>query len=225
MRAKTVRKPYRILSPEVWAEIRRQYIAGISPAEICRRFGVPRSTLTTRRSAEGWDTQREQLKAIRHRLDSSGAAADEQHKVGQEGSDARLPHSRADHGERLYARAPMASGDDVRTCRADTPPSGTGALQDAYREFAGVMNLLVELMVSDEALWTASGSRPSRNILEAAKALEKLQRVERAALGLDERSSSGRTSGVIVLPAKLTVEEWQAQVRSRPEGDVDELEE
>lgn len=212
MCAKTIRKPYRILSPELWTEIRRQYIAGIGPAEICRRFGVPRSTLTTRRSEEDWDTQRDQLQAVRHRLEASCSASEEQLHAGRDVLDVCPAPSRGGSGEQLWPHAPTTNGDDVRTFRTDDPTVGPGSLQEAYLEFSEVMHLMVELMVSDESLGGRCGTRPTRNILEAARALEKLQQVERAALGLDSLASAPATRGVIVVPSKLSIEEWQDQV-------------
>lgn len=213
MPTKSARNQYRILPREIWHEIQRQYLAGRRPAEICRRFGVPRSTLTSRRIAGSWDTQREEFRRIRDDLGSIGpqAGADGRPCLGAQQSDGQ--HSGVSARERLYRRTPASYRSGARNCGPDAAADGASDLQVAYREFSAVLRHWIELMVGEEAAGCSAGIRPSRIVLDAIRALERLQLAERAALGIEKCSQPEPSNVVIVVPAKLSFEEWQAEAQ------------
>lgn len=48
------KRPYRILSAEVWAAIRAEWEAGVNPATLSRRYGVGISSICHRRDRQRW---------------------------------------------------------------------------------------------------------------------------------------------------------------------------
>ena len=48
------KRPYRILSAEVWTAIRAEWEAGVNPATLCRRYTIGVSSICNRRDKGGW---------------------------------------------------------------------------------------------------------------------------------------------------------------------------
>ncbi len=206
------RKPYRILSQEVWAEIRRQYIAGCGPAEICRRFGVARSTLTSRRAKEGWDELCVELGRIRSQKESlvSGSPlAAEQEKAGE---DPPFRFSYESTEDQVMAHGRGVGEDGARNLDTNDVARRADAVNDAYLALAGALRRRVDAVTAEQCLAPGQSQRPHRDVLDAANALEKLQRVERTALGLNNHDSAPRTNVVILVPPKMDPGEWQSAI-------------
>lgn len=213
MRSRHRPKQYGILPCEVWAEVRRQYIAGIGPAELCRRFGVARSTLTTKRARERWDDQRAAAQRLRNECISASTLTDRSESGRALGSSPQLMVSDEGDPQQLNVRTAGWLPSAVRTGAEPENSIRIGATNDAYFKLAGALRRRIDLLVAEQALGTSPSARPSRDLLDAASALEKLQRVERLALGLNDREPATKSSVVILVPSKLTPEEWQRQAQ------------
>lgn len=221
MSTNAVRKPYAIQSRDVWSEIRRQYLGGVRPAELCRRFGLARSTLTTRRSVEGWDEQRLVLQRIKQPsgpLRRAPVPTEEDVTVV-----AQDPPAGANYVslEPDPGRALEVTDIAVRNVAEAASSARASAVNDAYLELAGSLRRRIDLMVTEDSIGTAPGARPSRDVLDAASALEKLQKVERTALGLEAHAAAGPQNVIIVVPPKLSPEVWLARARALREGRVE----
>ncbi len=218
MCANVVRNRYRILPREVWSEIRRQYISGSRPAEICRRFGVSRSTLTTRRDVEGWEAQRAEIVKCRRGLYCSDQPEQGSLDIATTTPRPLLDAVDVQGGQHALQGTRRRARSDVRNGREDGALDNASVLQEAYQELTEALTQQVDRLEAGNVLESESATRPSRTILDAMTALEKLQKIERLALGMDDGRPRA-PSVVIVVPGKLSEEEWTAQARRlRPGG-------
>lgn len=212
--ANSERNSYRILPNEIWSEIRRQFVAGMGPAEICRRFGVARSTLSTRRKAGNWDDQRRVARQIRAECAAPAMGSGKQGGGEKDGLPDQLAALDPAVQEPLWEQDPGGAGHPVRN--PDREGSWSRKIEEvrlAHVSLAAALRRRLDLLVAEGALGVTPGARPSRDVLDVATALEKLQRIERTALGVDDQKI-GTRDVVIVIPAKLSTEEWQARAKT-----------
>ena len=200
---------YRILPPEVWIEIRRMYEEGRPAWLLCREFGIGKSTLMERRRREEWC-----LKSLLNNTLSEVEGVQDRAGYGTAGG---VPGD--GDPEDVDETAVAESG--VQPHPARTPPDGLASgdapavsravVQDVTRShlrMAATIRRRITALLLEEELGAGTGNRRSRAALDAATALEKLQRVERVALGMNEREIAPTASVVIMVPPKLDPEAW-----------------
>ena len=66
----------------------------------------------------------------------------------------------------------------------------------------------IEELLAESNLGMGSRGRVSRSALDLAQAIEKLQKIERTALGLDQRANEHRPHCIVLVPPKMAEEEW-----------------
>lgn len=204
---------YRILPPEVWIEIRRMYEEGRPAWLICREFGIGKSTLMERRRRENW-----RCKSI---YDNS---------LPDDGGEGNSPEGDATDGVYGDAELENAAGgtsaeSGLQPIPARTPPDALASAGDpavnpaavqevtrSHLRLAATIRRKITALLVEPELGAGTGNRRSRAALDAATALEKLQRVERVALGMNEREIAPTTRVVIMVPPKLDPETWQRRV-------------
>lgn len=199
---------YRLLPPEVWSEVRQSYESGRPPTLICREFGIGKSTLMERRRRESWARS-----PLRVQQMGDCAAADERLRDGAGGG---WPGQEGEHAVTELDLLGTAVQPDPGQAAADPPVSleparsaEERAITRSHLRLASTLRHRINSLLLEDELGAGTGNRRSRAVLDAATALEKLQRVERVALGMHERDVAPRTNVVILVPPKLTPEEWQ----------------
>jgi hypothetical protein len=200
---------YQTLPIKAWREIRRRYEAGAPTSSLCRAYGVPASTFHNRRRREGW------LRELPSPQGDADAAA-----VGW----SILPGATDQAGVAIEGNSTLMARatEKVRTLpnqQASTlPPSGrppdvhlgaNSALEvnASHLRLAANLRRRVLELIEENDLGAAPG-RQSRALTDLATAIERLQRVERKALEMDERGADQRPNVIIVVPTKLSEEEW-----------------
>ena len=195
---------YHKLDEIEWNLIRRRYEAGEAPRGLAAEFGVAESTLFRRRSEEQWTRSAPTAEApaglaVAHELCAATAAVE------------RAAGARQELGPALAVcpagGAPVTAAPEARAASAEH-------LATARR-----LQRRINQLLSGDCLG-ASADRQPQAVKDLATALERLQKVERLALGLDTAATPERAAGlVIVIPAKLSPEEWEEQmVRHSTQG-------
>jgi hypothetical protein len=212
-----VQKRYRVLPEAIWEQIRRQYEQGRAPSELCRAYGVSKSTLFGRRDRESWKRN------YRHHAHFAAPAGLSSEAVGT--ADPRFGEGvlfAADRDARPELVSSMNVDEGVLACPSEQPSPGTVPIsparrQDELLDLTRCLRYRIEEMLGDERLGAGSQGRQSRAAVDLATALEKLQKIERVAMGLDSGSPRTGTQVVIVVPAKMSEDEWGAAVAQRIE--------
>ncbi len=195
-------KRYATMPSSTWIMIRRHYEQGVPPAELCRRYGVSQSTLFSRRKREEWE-----------RVKSDCAIAGEMSFVSMTTS----PHT-----DEAPAQLSVVTGDttnkQLSVCVGDfAPPASTAsrgiAVSEAHLRMAADLRLRIDELTTDIDLGAGTHGRRSRAAVDLATAVEKLQKIERTALGLDHSNVDVRSQVVIIVPQKMDQETWEESAR------------
>ena len=93
------------------------------------------------------------------------------------------------------------------------PAPSTDAVSARHLEIASVLRYKLDQLMADEYVGAGPQGRMSRSILDLATTLEKLQRIERRALAMDEPGARSCQQVVILVPNKLTEDEWVRQAQ------------
>lgn len=206
---------YRILPEEVWSEVRRQYERGRSPLELCRLYGISKSTFMGRRRRDNWSRQASNCK----RLGRDSAPGARGTSVGATAGRRLEQPVRVPSGSLEQELAPDLC-DRVQALAATvaTPAVQVSIPSVNNEELLGLTRCLrfrIEGMLADERLGAGPQGRRSRAVVDLATALEKLLKIERTVLGIDGGLQRSGPQVVIVVPAKLSDEEWAAAVSNR----------
>ena len=210
MATKLIRKPYQKVPPTTWEMIRRRYESGQSPLLMCQQWGISPSTFFSRCKREGWTRV-------------SGNSAD----PPQSHLDQPAPRASASTCS-LSARPidePFISLEPVLPTRGGAAPTtpefasmvaSGDALTACHLETANVLRYKLDQMMAAEHVGAGPQGRKSRSLLDLVTALEKLQRIERTALAMDQPGSGACPQVVILVPHKLDEDEWirQAQLQA-----------
>lgn len=205
MTANPVRKAYKKVAPAIWQTIRRQYEAGQSPTLLCQQYGISPSTFFTRRKHEGWEQVATDLPKA-DILATGGAEAQLSDLDGTPDFCDQIDCS--DAQEPVYADM----GGDLST-NSELPlqmPS-TEVISARHVEIASVLQYKLDQLLADEYIGAGPQGRKSRSLLDLATTLEKLQRIERKALAMDEPGAQSTQRVVILVPQKLDEDEWVQQ--------------
>ena len=181
--------------PELWAHVRREYESGLGHNAIVATYGIPGSTLQYHIRKEGW---KKPPKAKRLTLD---AVADPT-PGNVEAAVSALEQVAGDH---VFAPAPVPSS-----------PQDL-ALAESNEQVLQLSELLAlrlkGLLASPDATDTTLDYRArTRGLLDLANVLERLQTIQRKALGADTQGGPTVGTVVIVAPGKASEEDWQARV-------------
>ena len=204
MAEQAVRKHYRIHSDSVWCQIRRLYERGRAPSEICRAFGVSKSTLMTRRRRESWS----QSRFLGRQLNDCSP------DVSRTGASGHMPAMRScgkADGTPALVLGPLEATRDrdvlvrVHGPSEDTVPRSAG---EPTLELVDCLRCWVEELVAETGLESGTLLQRTRAMVDLASAIERLQKIERTALLGGANTSSPQTPVVIVVPAKLNEEDW-----------------
>ena len=204
MAAKSLQKPYRILPPATWKQIRHQYEAGHSPTLLCEQYKISQSTFFSRRNREGWV-----LPGSDH-----GPGTTETSEVtlprfsdldAESGNRAQDPRSPCEQFPRQTGKTVPQNCEPV--------PSGLDSTSESHLSMAQVLKHRIDRLAADERLGSGPQGRMSRAVVDLATAVEKLQRIERKALGMDTGAGDVRQQVVIIVPQKLSEEDWKAKAQ------------
>lgn len=194
---------YHKLDENEWKLIRHRYEAGEAPRGLAAEFGIAESTLFRRRSQEQWTRSAPLARtpaavAVAHELCAATAAVE---RAAGQPLDQELCAIPCLTGGALPAAAPevlAASAEHLVTARR--------------------LQRRINQLLSGDFLG-ASADRQPQAVKDLATALERLQKVERLALGLDTAAPERAAGLVIVIPAKLSPEQWEEQmVRHSAQG-------
>lgn len=203
---------YRMLPPEVWSEVRQLYESGRPPTLICREFGVGKSTLQERRRREGWVRSPLSVQQM-----GDCAVVDEQlHNGADIGRQGGMREEVVTEVDGMGFALQPDPGRAVGDMSVSVEPARAAEERAVTRSHLGLSYTIknrIRLLLLEPDLGAGSGGRRSRAALDAATALEKLQRIERVALGVNEQGASPRANVVILVPPKLTPEEWHRKVQ------------
>ena len=89
------------------------------------------------------------------------------------------------------------------------------AVTSGHLEIASVLRYKLDQLMADERVGAGPQGRRSRSLLDLATTLEKLQRVERRALAMDEPGVPAHQQVIIVVPHKLSEDEWTKRVHAK----------
>ena len=221
MATKARRKRYTLLSRDTWQHIRQLYESGTSPAELCRRFRISQSTLFSRRRREGWcpsvapvgDSCTPGL-LTDPTIEITSPSGECRHRPGQD------PESSS--STPIFVAPELVTEGEPKVC-----PPGIDGSRTQYRyevtqdhlRMARDLRARIEELTHDLDLGAGTHGRRSRAAVDLATATEKLQKIERSALGMDRHDQVDRPKMVIVVPAKLSETEWtRAAKMIRPGG-------
>lgn len=191
---------YHKLDSDEWKLIRRRYEAGEAPRALAAEFRVAESTLFRRRSQEQWSRTVASPGApvamtVAHELSAATAAIERA---------AGLPIDQdRELAPRLTSGAALPAAPEILAVSADH-------LATARR-----LQRRINQLLSGDFLG-ASADRQPQAVKDLSMALERLQKVERLALGLDTAPPEQTAGVVIVIPAKLSPEEWEEQMSRHP---------
>jgi hypothetical protein len=210
-RRKTKKVPlhYKMLPQGDWDRMRAMYEAGEPPSVIIRTFGICYGTLATRRKREGWSRPEKQLVAP----DATDAdAADEMNDQGREEEEGgRGP-------EKTRAVAPAAPPAAPPTLPLSAEERERREATSAQLRLARGLRQRIDRILTQEDCGAGPKGAESRAVLDATSALEKLQKVERVALGMEAERGGDRASVVIVVPQKLSGADWARKARREQEA-------
>jgi len=199
------------LPQEVWAEIRARYERGDNVHEIWADYGVPESTFHWRRRYENWKRR------------DTVAAAQAVARAAKQPTAANITAA-VDQLEARMEQHVLASGAPRPTTIAPAAPPARALPAEARRTLAlvGLMvSKLQRLLQSPQLLEEGVSLRDrSKSLLDMTNALERLQKVERTALGLDQGPVTAGTV-VIVVPRKESEEEWARKALHQHAIDVE----
>ncbi len=210
MATKSIRKPYQKVPPTTWDMIRRRYESGQSPLMMCQQWGITPSTFFSRRKREGWS-----------RVFGNSADVSQSHveqPVFRATTTARSSSARS-IDEPFVSLEPVlpTRGEAASTTPEFASLAASGdALTACHLETACVLRYKLDQMMADEHVGAGPQGRKSRSLLDLVTALEKLQRIERTALAMDQPGSGACPQVVILVPHKLDEDEWvrQAQLQA-----------
>ena len=206
MKSKSTRKPYRKLPPETWKQIRRDYEGGGSPELLCRQYGLNTSTLFARRKKEGW-SRNESVPGPG--VNPGGGTG------GLDGlaTGATQPPSPAMGGLQVGGHGACTGPEQehVRSGMGDllTPRSESGLQQDkiavnqSHLSLASSLRHRIGQLAGDQRLGAGPQGRMSRAAVDLATAIEKVQKIERRALEMDDGPPVNNVQMVILAPAKM----------------------
>ena len=192
----------------MWEEIKYQYEMGISPAQLIRDYGLPRSTLYGKIEKAGWKSPAEVAKeAIKADKNPEIAAANMVKKT--------------DKLERAMAIAQentaLSNPDDIRRQK----------INENHLRIARKLERGIEAMLALPDLGIEDGSKKfskSRAYVDLTTCLEKIQKIDRLAMQMD--THRGKMSAVIILaPVKLKDDDWQKHAGVVVDAEVVEEEE
>ena len=188
---------YRRISKETWEIVRRRYEDGESPALLCQQFSIRDSTFYDRRKKEGW--------AVAPPPAPRKPAANDHHAeldappVELASGAATMPvNSETAPREQVSAQAPSTSplAQIVRRVSED------------HLRMSSNLRYRMDEMTADESLGTGPQGRTSRSLVDMATALEKIQRIERKALGMDMEGARPTQQVIVIVPQKMDPDEW-----------------
>ncbi len=180
-----------VMTRPQWQAAKDLWISGFSAADLSARFGVKPCTIYSYAYRHGWPPS-PNARTGKHGPRSKGA----QETLEYPG----VPDSTAVQTEQALDANPVAlqAGERFREAARIT--------QEHLRLARMVRSRLEDLLVLERA----EQDRPGRALLELAQALDRVVRIERAALDLDGVRASVAPV-VIVVPAKAAEDVWAAQ--------------
>lgn len=194
------------LGQELWDEIQLRYESGQPVLEILKAYGVPESTFHWRRKREGW-IRRDTAAA----LQAVAAAAKNPTPNNVSTAVEMLERRTAEHVQLMGPDGPAAP--------ASQSPEARRTLDLVH----GLADRLRRLLKSPQLVAEATPLRDrTKALLDLANALERLQKIERTAMGLDTGQASAAGTVVIVVPGKQSEEEWTRKSLQRNAVDVEE---
>lgn len=207
MTTKTRHNRYNLLPADTWKHIRQLYESGLSPAEICRRFRIKKTTLFSRRRREGWELNRQstnELAAIHSIVEPDNSLvtieSDSEMCLGSEEATALDP-------------VPAEPVDHVRSLAPNLlPPVPSEYITQDQLRLARDLRARIEELIHDLDLGAGTHGRRSRAAVDLATAVEKIQKIERTAMGVDKADNSDQMVGVILATGKLSEDEWLEMV-------------
>jgi len=214
MHSETRRSSYRIQPSGIWRTVRQLYESGRSPSELCQQFGIRRSTFFSRRRREGWVNGNQES---RHFSGKNQPISIDQENGALEGRthciEAQI------HGQKVSSRIPqeLLLPETQPAASPDPDPEYESialAITDDHLRMAQQIRFRIEGLTADERLGAGPQGRQSRAAVDLATALEKVQKVERMALGLDKRDKPASVNAVIIVPPKMTETEWEQMASS-----------
>lgn len=168
------------LSSETWKAIREAYEGGQRQVDICAQFGIHRSTLYDKAREQSW------VKA------APGESALDEHAAGLV---ARADEVRREH--------------DTLVKGGDAPVAGLAEDREKAnrRHLSMARSIGVEIRAVLKARTIRTCGSPGRLITELTQSLERLQRIERLALAMDQ-AHAARVPVVILAPLKASGVVW-----------------
>lgn len=183
--------------------MRERYETGTPVLEILQAYGASESTFHWRRKHEGW-TRRDTGAAL-----AAVAAA------------AKDPSP--ENVQQAVAVLERRVGEHVSSSTPAAPAAGAVSLE-ARRTLDLVQTLaerLKRLLSSPQLVAEAMPLRDrTKSLLDLANALERLQKIERTAMGLDTGQGGATGTVVIIVPGKQSEEEWTRKSLQRQAVDA-----
>lgn len=180
-----------VMTRPQWQTAKDLWVSGFSAADLSARYGVKKCTIYSYAHRHNWPPH-PNAKTGKHRLRSKGTQQTLEYPGDSDSTALQT-------GEALDAN-PVAvqAGERFR--------EGARVTQEHLRLARMVRARLEDLLVQERV----EEERPGRALLELAQALDRVVRIERAALDLDGVRGTAAPV-IIVVPAKAAEDVWAAQ--------------
>lgn len=192
----------RRITLELWNEIRHKWEHGAKSSDLIRTYDIPSATFYKRLHKEGW---------VQHVSDAMIQAITEAAKDPSPLNLSRAVEAVDDRRRAdvmALARpglAPAPAGPEAQRLQE----SAAATLRLADTTLKRVRDLLASKQLHDEALPLKDRTKA---VLDLVNVLERLQKIERTALGMDAGQQAGNVNVVIMVPGKMDEDQWTRRV-------------
>jgi len=187
----------------VWDEIRDEYEAGHSCVSIIKKYGVAEATLHWRRAKGKWQrkTTKEAEKAVRMAtIEPTPTNIRAAVSVLEKRVQADVPST----------SRPRGGAADLKSARAALPVEALRTMNLVDILIAKLTQILKSVQLTDDD--TPLRER-TKSFLDLTNALQKLQEIERTALGFDDGRVNAGGTVVIMVPQKQNEDDWSRNVK------------
>jgi len=197
---------YRILDPQLWATIRSRYEDGVRPRILIREYGLSESTFYKRRKVEGW-TASESTKAL-HAMDVDKELISIESSIDRVAGAFELPAVITEDPPLSLVEA------DAHDAAIEAMDHRRHTVNQSHIESAALLRDRIDTLMSGENMGASPDKQPGA-VKDLTMALERLQKIERLALKMDDEAvQSGPV--VILCPQKLSPDAWAQEVGKVP---------
>lgn len=198
---------YRILDSDMWTTIRARYENGDPPKILLREYGLPESTFYKRRKVEGW-TVSESNKALQT-MDVDKELISIESSIDRAAGAFELPAV-------ITEDPPLSLVDaDANDAAVEAIDHRRHTVNQSHIESAALLRDRIDTLMSGEYMGASPDKQPGA-VKDLTMALERLQKIERLALKMDDEAVQSGPSVVILCPQKLSPDAWAQEVGKVP---------